>query len=130
MRLPWREGDIQYFLSKGRTDKLTARKPMQAKGLFKYVISVMKVGCILLAAAGIARRLQLKKSCKGRQHGPSLTVQITPAGPLSSTSAGQDDVLGQCSIRSSASVHTPVRLNVQSSLYCTSVSVHSSIQVW
>jgi hypothetical protein len=33
------------------------------------------------AAAGIARRSQLNKSCKGRQHGPSVTVQITPAGP-------------------------------------------------
>ncbi len=57
------------------------------------------------AAAGIARRSQLNKSCQDRQHGPSVTVQITPTGPLSSTSAGQDDVLGKCSIRSSAFVH-------------------------
>ncbi len=34
---------------------------------------------------------------QGRRYGPSTTVQITPAGPLSSSEAGLDAVLGRLS---------------------------------
>ncbi len=44
-------------------------------------------------AIRFSRSSQLSSTCQARHHGRPITVQITPAGPLSSAKPGQDAVL-------------------------------------